>query len=97
MPHGETLQTCDDRREKVRARQPQVDRDILREPLRQRGLKSVEHGDGKGDRPQQAQYDQIESPQHVEYDARRREEQFEYPCQAFEGSVFVGKEKRRKE
>ena len=38
----EYLQTSDDGREEIRDRQPQVDRDVLGEPVGKRALESVE-------------------------------------------------------
>ena len=72
------MQTSDDGREEIRDRQPQVDRDVLGEPVGKRALESVEDCDGECQGSEDGEHDQIEGPQCVDDDRCGGEGQLQY-------------------
>ena len=71
------LNLCQHRTEQVRHRQPQIDGDIPREPLREGALETVPHGDGKGYRSQNGEDNQEECPKRVDEQGGSGEKKFQ--------------------
>ena len=80
MFEHQLLNLCQHRTEQVRHGQPQVDGYIPCEPLREGALKTVPHGDGKGYRSQDGEYNQKECPKRVDEQGGSSKKQFqEFP------------------
>ena len=77
VPEHQYLELGEQSAEQVAHRKPQIDGDIAREPLSERGLETVPHAEGERHRAQYGEHDQKKGPYGVYQQRCRREYQLQ--------------------